>query len=349
MRPETAGERVAHINELLEIIFSNLDFKSLLDAQLVCRTWRTCINETSSTQKLLWKRPETNSAEQNPLFHEPSAAARNLLSQNGSSPLESLQHLTIAYLGSDQASRDRNHYDNQSCKIVKNTEETFGFSIDRLEPAEVCCLICRSWHAQFRYEKLHPLLSFFPTMEVCTKGYGTELLVNFKCWMVDWNHSNSKEGPWPVNLELKNLKLLVARLGRLRQAMKVVQAYNLQEDLFTSPQCTFLAVTNVCPSLSVRNVTGVRLGEALKIITNAYRCCVDATISMLHRKIEDHLVFSPLHRVRPSSDDAWEQDWMDQGDLTRLVQAYDNLSLSAHYMWTERSRRFSGGSQGNEE
>jgi hypothetical protein len=74
----TAGQQLAYIEELMEMIFLNLDYYNLLHAQEVCKDWKEYVERSKGSQELLFKRPLQIIEGENPLFEEPIAAAQRV-------------------------------------------------------------------------------------------------------------------------------------------------------------------------------------------------------------------------------------------------------------------------------
>ncbi|KAF2646558.1 hypothetical protein P280DRAFT_464758 [Massarina eburnea CBS 473.64] len=263
----SAGTRLSHIPELLEIILLNVSCLDLLRFQLVDRFWASMVLRTKSLQPILFKVVVSNDANNaDALFRNPKyfKATGTLLQSTSPAAFIAVymekakfdlrRCFAQSYIAYEiEINRMRNAYKATSGWIYY---DEWPIDLEYLK-----CTHCDRAHELLKEGVLHPVMQRFKEstqeMGICFKGHGTGMIIHIDLgFYCGYGPFNAYEG---APFQCKRLGEVRAVLSR---TIHKVKQYGLQNDQMTAPATTHLIVAAERTSEHVRG-RGVTLEQAL--------------------------------------------------------------------------------------
>jgi hypothetical protein len=326
---ETTNNPLPYVLELVETILLYLPAREIVRASGVCVHWRSCIAGTPALLRATHKMPSPCPPDMNPHFIEPNRACRNALfpllgsAYYGSNVLKLCQDTDVKLLSamrpgiSDEENEALSELYGEERYSYRRAFKGVRYPNGWPECYRTYCNLCSGFHAQFRFENLHPLLSFLDDVTMCVRGYGPHLYIKLSII----NELETTEACYQhYYKEIKDLA------GKLRWAGDMMEKGERGKELFTRPLCTRLVAPSADAHLFVNNEEGVTLGEALPFLIRAFKA---------HLDIKQHSLYDTLRctttrcasykrerRVAFPTDEDFEK--FDR-DLGNLVERFDSV------------------------
>jgi hypothetical protein len=282
---DTPNASPLYIFELLEAILLYLSPRDITITSSVCGYWQTCIARSPALLRKIHRIPSTFSPDTNPHFNQPSLACRNALIPRESSDhygknvldlYESadIEFLAAMHLGISFKEMDTVH--DVYLKKRRNYRATFmnvRYPDGWPERYRTHCDLCDGFHARFRFENVHPLLSFLDDVTMCVRGYGTHLYVAIN---IADEIATTDACYEHYHAEIRYLA------GKLVWALEMMEEGEHQNEMFTRPVCTRLVAASANGYYIVDNTEGVTLGEAIPLLIRSFKIHVSDHQESMH-------------------------------------------------------------------
>jgi hypothetical protein len=280
------GHQSINIHELIEAILFYLEPREIVRASGTCRYWHSCLKESPTLLRKIHKMPVACIEGTNPHFIEPSQACRDAVTTSGRPDILGSNVLAL-YERADAALLENAHpqVSEQELKILRKNygveryEYRTGFTGVRYPKGwpvglrETHCDLCDGFHPQFRFEHVHPLLSFLEDMTLCIRGYGPRLYVNFKI-LQQWQALGSCYDHYCAEVRMLS--------KRLKWAHTSMEQGNLHDDLLMRPVCRRLVAPTNTKLLITDNANGITLAEAIPFFIRAFKAYLSASQKIIH-------------------------------------------------------------------
>ncbi|KAH3965872.1 hypothetical protein HBH70_112440 [Parastagonospora nodorum] len=278
------------IIEVVEQVLLCLDHTCITRATAVCSFWKNCVANSQPLLRKTLKLPYHPSKDPNPNFHDLIEESKNAVIPYGKFRGDNLwqrvrefednwiddMHKMTAEERGEQLELESTLNTNY-CWRMKNIRDGFqGVRFPDGWPIglrELHCDLCEKWHADFRHENLHPLLQFLDDMNVCFRGYGTQLLFCFHPL------DSERSGTAPESCWKHAGEEAVCFAQHLQKAHKAVEIGSVAKDLWLRYPATKLVLGN---KVIVENANGLTLDQVVPFLSTIFRFIIIALRNRCH-------------------------------------------------------------------
>jgi hypothetical protein len=274
-----------YIFELLEAILLYLSPREIIIASSVCEYWHTCVARSPTLLRKIHKILSPFSTDTNPHFDQPSLACRNALIPRDSSEYygknvldfyesADIEFLTAMHFGIFSKEMETV----QDIYLEKRRGYRAAFMNVRYpdgwpERYRTHCDLCDGFHARFRFENVHPLLSFLDDVTMCVRGHAAHLYVVINIA----NEIATTDACYEhYHAEIRYLA------GKLRWALKMMEEGGHQDEMFARPVCTKLVAASANGYYIVDNTEGITIGEVIPLLVRSFKVHVSNHQELMH-------------------------------------------------------------------
>jgi hypothetical protein len=352
-----------YVYELVENILLYLSPRDVVRVSGTCKYWYGCVTGNKTLLRKIHKIPVRCTKGTNPHFIEPNQACRDALFPGGGPEIFAKNVLDL-YERADIKLLENAHPE-ASNQYLRELSSRYNMQLYDCRAAfvgvrypdgwpvglrEIHCEVCDGFHPQFRFEHVHPLVSFLEDMTLCVRGYGAHLYVEFNI-LHEWQAPRSCYEHYCAEVR--------ALSERLRWAHT---SSGLGDVMFMRPVCSRLvAFANKTKEFHITdNANGITLTEAVAFLIRGFKTYLPNSQKTMHtwlriiREGSHRLDWRTRrdHRAAFPTDENWKDFYK---DFEGFVKMWDDVGLEVDgvmkgiaawddetTLWIEREQAKSG-------